>query len=197
MENKWKLKGSVGHYYFEDEHGNKSEEYYEANKYKDGYALILKDKWGKYNYRDTNGNLSEDYYAAYNYSGGAAMVQKTKFSPFVYRDIFGNLHNRRKNAETASKNGAIINITIEDYFKNKVSAYSLSPSDIYNHLDDIIAWEKYKLKLKMENSEDDKRNELFEEASDIAEYIKHTAYDYGEKLKKDKKEIEEYTERLF
>lgn len=201
-------KGPTDAWQFRDIQGNLSEGFYDAYNYHNGFAIVRKGPIDAWQFRDTQGNLSEGFYSVVNYQGSFAKVQKAFQGPYQYRDIYGNLHNSLQEGTDALKKMQTKQLaseqtqnnscaTIEEYFKNEVSAYALSPKDIYNNLNKIVAWEKYNCKLELENADNDKRNEIFERYSEVAEYIKYTAYEYSEEQKKNRVEIDEYIESLF
>lgn len=77
-------------YFFKNENEEKSEKYFYAEEYVDGYALVQKEENGKWQYRNKEGKLSEKYFQASPYSLGVAVVRKTANSPFNFLDIYGN-----------------------------------------------------------------------------------------------------------
>lgn len=206
-------KEAHGPYYFRDIYGNLSEGFYDAWEYNNGFAVIKKEEHGFYQFRDLAGNLSESFYMIGEYNDdGLAIVQKHAGEKYKYRDTYGNLYDSAKEAKDALKkiqenktqketeqqptHTQVKNneyAGIEDYFKNRVSAYDLSPKDIYNNLKRIVAWEKYNCKLEIENADEEMRDEIFEKYLRTAEYIKHAAYECDKK----QREIEQYTNRLF
>lgn len=217
MERKWELKHNNRKFFFEDQFGNKSEDFYYAWDYHNGFALVTDSLEGDFYFRDMDGNLSEGFSRVLRGYGdeGFAIVQKYDSDDFYFRDKNGNLYaseeqfmiesqkeksnkEQIEDAQQSTSNQSKSNeyASIEDYFKNEVLAYDLSPKDIYNNLDKIVDWEKYNCKLEMENSDEKNFTEIFERYSAVAEYIKYVACEYNKEIKKEES-IEEYTKNLF
>lgn len=76
-------------YYFIDSDGKRSENFYFADEYKDGYALVQREENGLWKYRDLLGNLSEEYFMAEPYQYGIALIRKGEKSPYNFIDIYG------------------------------------------------------------------------------------------------------------
>lgn len=200
-------------YQFRDVNGNLSDEFHSAYSYNDGFAIVRKGPIAPWQFRDAGGNLSEPFYAVNDYHNGLAKVQKNFGCASQYRDIYGNLYDSIEEARVALINMQVAqnhnetikqpiftqgknNKNIEEYFKNEVTVYDLSPKDIYDNLEKIVDWEEYNCKLEMENAGVEMRDEIFERYSVAADYIKHTAYEYSEELKNEKS-IKEYIGKLF
>ena len=65
--------------YYENDEGERSEEFYFCGGYYNGFARVKKEKGGPRQFRDVEGNLSEAFYACDGYHNGLAWVQKKKY----------------------------------------------------------------------------------------------------------------------
>ena len=177
MSKKWTLKGEYDSgFWYEDENGERSEIFKDAEKYSDGYGLVELEN-GRYAYRDVNGKLSEEYEWAGSYSDGFGLV-KLENGKYAYRDVDGNLFNRSECN------------TIKRLYKGDVDVYSLEDEVFANDklLASILkklkrdAYRFIKLAQNKEQLETAKRYYL-----DAIEYVLSTAYDIRKENEKQKK----------
>ena len=177
MSKKWTLKGEYDSgFWYEDENGERSEIFKDAEKYSVGYGLVELEN-GRYAYRDVNGKLSEEYEWAGSYSDGFGLV-KLENGKYAYRDVDGNLFNRSECN------------TIKRLYKGDVDVYSLEDEVFANDklLASILkklkrdAYRFIKLAQNKEQLETAKRYYL-----DAIEYVLSTAYDIRKENEKQKK----------
>ena len=210
MSKKWTLKGEYDSgFWYEDENGERSEIFKDAEKYADGYGLVELEN-GRYAYRDVNGKLSEEYRYASPYSDGYGLVELEN-GKWAYRDINGKLSEEYEWAGSYSDGFGLVKLengkyayrdvdgnlfnrsecnTIKRLYKGDVDVYSLEDEVFANDklLASILkklkrdAYRFIKLAQNKEQLETAKRYYL-----DAIEYVLSTAYDIGKENEKQKK----------
>jgi len=161
-----------------------NEQYYYAEPYSCGYALVQKEKDGPYQYRDVYGNLSEELGYAESYKKGFAIVKrKSTYTSIYYRDMFGDIDGFK------SEMGELF----YKYYNLEISVYEL-PDECFLHdkfLQAMVRQEENMYLYACEYAKSTKElKEVKDHAETVAEYIKTHAYEVKQKYEDDKKRKE-------